>query len=62
LNPIGAVLAAILFGALRSGGMMMNMVTGVPLDIISVLQALVVLFVSAPRLIKYLLKRGGLKW
>jgi len=62
LNPIGAVLAAILFGALRSGGMTMNMVTGVPLDIISVLQALVVLFVAAPRFIRYLLRRGGFKW
>lgn len=62
LNPIGSVLAAILFGALRSGGMTMNMVTGVPLDIISVLQALVVLFVAAPRLIRYFLRRGGFRW
>jgi len=62
LNPLGAVLAAILFGTLRSGGMAMNRVTGVPLDIIFVLQALVVLFVAAPRLIRYLLKKGGFKW
>jgi len=62
LNPWGAVLAAILFGALRSGGMVMNRATGVPLDIIIVLQALVVLFVAAPKLIKYFLKKGGFKW
>jgi len=62
LNPLGSVLAAILFGALRSGGMSMNRATGVPLDIIFVLQALVVLFVAAPRLIRYLLKKGGFKW
>ncbi len=62
LNPIGAVLAAIFFGALRSGGMVMNRTIGVPLDIIAVLQALVVLFVAAPRLIKYFLKKGGFKW
>jgi len=62
LNPIGAVLAAIFFGALRSGGMMMDMVTDVPLDIISVLQALIVLFVAAPRLIRYFLRRGGFRW
>jgi simple sugar transport system permease protein len=62
LNPIGAVMAAIFFGALRSGGMVMNRATGVPLDLIIVLQALIVLFVAAPRLIKYFLKKGGFKW
>jgi simple sugar transport system permease protein len=61
LDPWGSVLAAILFGALRSGGMEMNRVTGVPLDIIFVLQALLVLFFAAPRLIRYLLKRGDFK-
>jgi ABC-type uncharacterized transport system permease subunit len=62
LNPWGSVLAAILFGALRAGGMVMNRATGVPLDIIIVLQALVVVFVAAPKLIRYLLKKGGFKW
>ncbi len=58
LNPIGAVFAAILFGALRAGGMTMNTITGVPIDIVSVLQGLVVLFVAAPRLISYLSSKG----
>jgi simple sugar transport system permease protein len=58
LNPIGTVFAAILIGALRSGGMKMNTVTGVPVDIISVLQGLVVLFAAAPRLITYLSSKG----
>ena len=57
LNPIGALLAALLFGVLRSGGMTMNRVTGVPLDIITILQALIILFVAAPVIIKYLTKR-----
>jgi ABC-type uncharacterized transport system permease subunit len=61
LNPVGVLLAAVLFGALRSGGMTMTRVTGVPLDIVSILQALVILFVAAPMLIRYLLKRGGFK-
>lgn len=61
LNPVGALLAAILFGALRSGGMVMTRVTHVPLDIISILQALVILFVAAPMLIKYLIKKGRIK-
>lgn len=61
LNPYGTIFAAIFFGALRSGGQAMSRSTGVPLDIVFVLQALVILFVAAPRLIKYLLRRGGYK-
>jgi len=62
LNPAGVLLASVLFGALRSGGMAMTRVSHVPLDIATILQALVVLFVAAPKLIRYLMKRGGLKW
>jgi simple sugar transport system permease protein len=58
LNPIGVLLAAILFGALRSGGMVMTRVTGVPLDIVFILQALVILFVAAPTLFSRFLKRS----
>ena len=62
LNPIGVLLAAILFGALRSGGMIMTRVTGVPLDIVFVLQALVIFFVAAPMMIRYLMRRVGYRW
>lgn len=62
LNPYGAIFAAVFIGALRSGGQAMSRSMGVPLDIVFILQALVILFVAAPRLIKYLLKRGGYKW
>jgi simple sugar transport system permease protein len=67
LNPFGTVLAAILVGALRSGGLVMNRVTGVPLDIVYILQALVVLFAAAPNIIRYLSSKGiviprALKW
>ena len=58
LNPIGALLAALLFGVLRSGGMSMNRITGVPIDIVTIIQGLVILFVAAPVIIKYLTKRG----
>ena len=58
LNPFGSFLAAILIGVLRSGGMTMNRVTGVPIDIVTILQALVILFVAAPVFIKYLIRRG----
>jgi ABC-type uncharacterized transport system permease subunit len=62
LNPIGILFASVLFGALRSGGMTTNRVLHVPLDIVSILQALVILFVAAPMLFRYLLKRVGVKW
>jgi len=62
LNPFGVVLASILVGALRSGGMVMNRVTGVPLDVIYLVQSLVVLFASAPELMKFILKRRAVHW
>ena len=57
LDPFGSMLASILFGALRSGGMIMSRSTGVPLDINTLLQGLVILFVAAPTLIRSLLRR-----
>ena len=57
LDPVGSLLASILFGALRSGGMIMTRATKVPLDIVIILQALVILFVAAPTFIRSLLKR-----
>lgn len=62
LTPVGSIVAAILFGAIRSGGISMNVSTGVPLDLTTVLQALVVLFVAAPKIIGYVKKKGGFKW
>ncbi|MFC1803574.1 ABC transporter permease [Thermoproteota archaeon] len=61
LDPFGSMLASVLFGALRSGGMIMSRGTGVPLDINTLLQGLVILFVAAPALIRSLLGRRK-KW
>ena len=51
-TPLGTVLAALLFGALRAGGLTMQASTETPLDLVLVIQALVVLFIAAPALIK----------
>lgn len=51
-TPIGTVFAALLFGALRAGGLTMQASTDTPLDLVLVIQALVVLFIAAPALIK----------
>jgi simple sugar transport system permease protein len=51
-TPLGTVFAALLFGALRAGGLTMQASTDTPLDLVLVIQALVVLFIAAPALIK----------
>ena len=50
-KPLGIVLAALLFGALHAGGTGCSR-TPDPLNLITVLQALIVLFVAAPALVK----------
>ena len=53
-NPAGVVAASFLFGALRTGGRSMQVVTQTPIDIIVVIQALVIVFVAAPALVRAL--------
>ena len=53
-RPLGIVLAALLFGALRTGGGLMQVKTGIPLDLLVFIQALVIMFVAAPGLIRWL--------
>jgi simple sugar transport system permease protein len=50
-NPWGVVAAALLFGGLKAGGQQMQVAAGVSLDLTSVIQALIILFVAAPALI-----------
>ncbi len=51
-SPLGVVLSAILFGALRAGATPMQAATGIPIDLVVVIQALVIMFVAAPALIR----------
>jgi general nucleoside transport system permease protein len=51
-KPFGIVLAALLFGALDTGGTAMAAATSVPSDIVEVIEGLIVLFVAAPPLIR----------
>jgi ABC-type uncharacterized transport system permease subunit len=53
-NPFGVVLAAILFGAMKNGGTRMQFLTQIPVDIISVIQALILLFVAADAIIRFI--------
>lgn len=50
-KPGGVVGAGLLFGALRAGGLYMQSATPVPVDLVTVLQALIVIFIAAPTLV-----------
>jgi simple sugar transport system permease protein len=53
-HPVGVMLAALLFGFLRAGAQQMQGVAQVPIDIISVLQGLIIIFIAAPALVRYI--------
>jgi simple sugar transport system permease protein len=55
-TPQGTVLGAFLFGALQTGGRTLQSNTGTSSDIVQVIQALIVLFIAAPALIKYIFR------
>jgi simple sugar transport system permease protein len=55
-RPVGIVIAAVFFGALASGGAQVDMETSVPREIVTVMQAVVIIFVAC----EYLVRRLGL--
>ena len=46
-HPAGVIGAALLVGALRAGSNAMQRATGIPIDIIVIVQAFIILFVAA---------------
>jgi ABC-type uncharacterized transport system permease subunit len=60
-SPLGVVLASFLFAGLRVGGQTMQANVGVPVEIVLVIQALVVLFIAAPALVKRIFKVRNLQ-
>ncbi len=53
-HPLGVVAAALLFGTLRNGATRMQSVARIPIDIITIVQALVIIFIAAPEIIRWL--------
>lgn len=53
-HPAGVVAAALLFGALRAGTRQMQSASEIPGDIISVIQGLILLFVAADAIVRYI--------
>lgn len=51
-NPLGCILSALLFGFLKTGSRNMMSNTGIPLDIVSIIQAFILMFIAAPAIIR----------
>jgi ABC-type uncharacterized transport system permease subunit len=61
-SPFGTVLAGLLFGAFRAGGVVMGTDTSTPSDVVSVIEPVMVLFIAAPALVREIFRlkgRGG---
>lgn len=54
-NPVGVIFAGLVFGVLKAGAMELNRSTGIPTEFVDVIQSMVVIFVSAPLLVKGML-------
>jgi general nucleoside transport system permease protein len=53
-HPLGIVLSALLFGVLRGGATSMQSLAGIPIYIVSVIQGMVIIFVAAPAIIRWI--------
>jgi simple sugar transport system permease protein len=54
-KPLGIVLAGLFWGAMNQGGLRMQAMTQTSLDLVRVIQAVIVMFVAAPMLVKTIL-------
>jgi simple sugar transport system permease protein len=57
-NPIGIIPAAIVWGALRNGASLMQLESGISSNLISIVQALVIVFVAADEIVRRLYRLG----
>jgi simple sugar transport system permease protein len=58
-NPIGIMPAALLWGALLSGAPLMQQEAGVSIDVVRIIQAMVLLFVAADAIVRYIFRLRG---
>ncbi|PID36694.1 MAG: ABC transporter permease [Rhodobacterales bacterium] len=57
-HPLGILFAGILFGGLEAGGRQMQVDAGVSIDLISIIQALIIVFIAAPLLVRAIFPWG----
>jgi simple sugar transport system permease protein len=53
-NPLGIIPAAIFWGALRNGAGLMQLQSGISSNLISIIQALVIVFVAADQIVRWI--------
>ncbi len=53
-HPAGVVLASLLWGVLRAGAIRMQSRARIPVDIIGIVQAMVIVFVAAPAVVRWI--------
>lgn len=58
-HPLGVVMAALMFGTLRNGAIQMQVSAGIPIDIISIMQAIILAFIAAPAIIRTIYRIKG---
>ena len=58
-HPVGILLAALLLGAMRAGAPAMQITAKIPIEIIDVIQGLILLFLAAEPVIRFLLRSRG---
>jgi len=51
-HPLVVIITAMMFGFMRQGSRVMQINTGIPIDIISILQAFILFFIAAPAIIR----------
>jgi simple sugar transport system permease protein len=57
-HPYGVLVAGLLFGALEAGGRQMQVDAGVSIDLIGIIQALIIVFIAAPLLVRAIFPWG----
>jgi len=57
-HPVGILLAGLLFGGLEAGGRQMQVDAGVSIDLIGIIQALIIVFIAAPLLVRAIFPWG----